>query len=84
MSFSIITTVLNGEKFIEHCINSVEKQNYAKNIEHIIVDGGSSDQTLKILKRLSITNKKLKIIEKKILIFIKVLILEFISQKMKL
>lgn len=65
MSFSIITTVLNGEKFIEHCINSVEKQNYAKNIEHIIVDGGSSDQTLKILKRLSITNKKLKIIEKK-------------------
>ena len=65
MSFSIITTVLNGEKFIEHCINSVEKQSYSKNIEHIIVDGGSSDKTLTILKRLSRTNNKLKIIEKK-------------------
>jgi glycosyltransferase involved in cell wall biosynthesis len=47
---SIITVVLNGAKYIEQTIKSILDQNYA-NIEYIIVDGGSTDGTLEILKR---------------------------------
>jgi glycosyltransferase involved in cell wall biosynthesis len=49
---SIITVCLNSEKHIERCIKSVMRQNYNKNnIEHIIIDGGSSDNTVKIIKK---------------------------------
>ena len=47
---SIITPVYNGEKYIERCIISVQNQTY-KNIEHIIVNDGSKDETLKICKK---------------------------------
>ena len=47
---SIITPVLNGEKFIEETIKSVLRQSY-RNIEYIIIDGGSSDCTLEIVNR---------------------------------
>ena len=48
--FSIITVVLNNEKYIEKTIKSVISQKI-KNFEYIIVDGGSSDSTLKIIKK---------------------------------
>lgn len=51
MSFSIITTVINEEKYITDCIESVQKQKYYKDIEHIIIDGGSNDETLSIIKK---------------------------------
>ena len=46
---SIITPTLNSEKFLEKTIKSIVNQDYG-NIEHIIVDGGSSDNTIEILK----------------------------------
>ena len=48
--FSIITVVLNGEKYLSRAIKSVANQNF-KNFEHIIIDGGSNDKTIKIIKR---------------------------------
>lgn len=45
---SIITTVLNGVKYLEDCIQSVLHQSYP-NIEHIFTDGGSTDGTVEIL-----------------------------------
>ncbi|MDO8568503.1 MAG: glycosyltransferase family 2 protein [Dehalococcoidales bacterium] len=45
---SIITPVLNGAKYLEICLKSVLAQSYP-NIEHIFVDGGSTDGTLDIL-----------------------------------
>jgi glycosyltransferase involved in cell wall biosynthesis len=47
---SIITIVYNGEEFLEQTIQSVINQSY-KNIEYIIVDGGSNDGTLEIVNR---------------------------------
>jgi glycosyltransferase involved in cell wall biosynthesis len=47
---SIITIVFNGENHIEQAINSVLTQSY-KNIEYIIVDGGSMDNTVPIIKK---------------------------------
>jgi glycosyltransferase involved in cell wall biosynthesis len=46
---SIITPVYNGERFIESCIQVVIEQN-CPDIEHIIVDGGSKDRTVEIIK----------------------------------
>ncbi len=62
MKISIITVTLNSEKTLRDTLNSVFSQTY-KNVEHIIVDGGSKDTTLSILKRYP--NKKKKIYIKK-------------------
>ena len=48
--FSIITVVYNNERFLEETIKSVLKQKF-QNFEYIIIDGGSSDKTLDIIKR---------------------------------
>lgn len=47
---SIVTAVYNGAEYIERCITSVLSQNHA-GIEHIIVDGGSTDSTVTILQK---------------------------------
>lgn len=47
---SIITVVYNGAAFIEQTIQSVIEQTY-RPIEFIIIDGGSSDGTLEIIRR---------------------------------
>jgi glycosyltransferase involved in cell wall biosynthesis len=48
---SIITPVLNGERFIRSNIESIAK--LSVDYEHIIVDGGSTDNTLSILNEYS-------------------------------
>lgn len=57
---SIITPVYNAEKYIERCIKSIKNQSY-KNIEHIIIDDGSTDDTLKICQKY---DKNIKLIHK--------------------
>ena len=63
MKISIITVTLNSEITISDTLNSILSQNY-KNIEHIIVDGGSTDNTLKILKKYPLKIKKIFIKKK--------------------
>ena len=48
MKVSIITVTMNSERYLSDCINSVCRQNY-KDIEHIIIDGKSTDGTLNII-----------------------------------
>jgi len=47
---TVIVAVFNGEKTIQQCIDSVINQSY-QHVELIIIDGGSSDGTVEILKK---------------------------------
>jgi glycosyltransferase involved in cell wall biosynthesis len=52
LKISIVTPSYNQVKFIEECLRSVREQDYPA-VEQIVVDGGSTDGTVEILKRYS-------------------------------
>ena len=47
---SVVTVVFNGAETLEYTIRSIIEQTY-DNIEYIIIDGGSTDATLDILRK---------------------------------
>lgn len=59
MKVSIITATYNSSAYIADCVKSVNDQTY-NDIEHIIIDGASKDNTLEIIK--SIPNRVVKIV----------------------
>ncbi len=46
---TIMTPVLNGERFVERCLLNVRDQNCAS-LEHLVIDDGSTDRTLEIVR----------------------------------
>ena len=50
MKFTIITSTYNASKHFERLADSISRQNY-KNIEWIIIDGGSTDGTLDLITK---------------------------------
>lgn len=61
---SVIVPVFNSEKFLDRCINSIINQTY-KNLEIILVDDGSTDNSGKICDDYAIKDKRIKVIHKK-------------------
>ena len=49
-SLSIITCTWNSEKYLQECIESVKNQSWNLSIEHIFVDGLSTDKTIEIIQ----------------------------------
>jgi len=49
MKISIVTSTYNAERFLQKCIDSVRVQKY-HNFEFLVIDGGSNDSTLQIIK----------------------------------
>jgi len=50
MKITIVTVTFNSAKTIRDTLESIKNQTYP-NIEHIIVDGASSDNTLEIVRQ---------------------------------
>ena len=47
---SVVTVVLNSERYIEETIKSIINQTY-DNVEYVIIDGGSTDGTINIIRK---------------------------------
>lgn len=63
MKFSVIVPVYNTQEYLKRCIESVLNQTY-KNYEIILINDGSTDNSLEILKKYE-SNKKVKVISQK-------------------
>lgn len=56
MKISIITTFYNSSEYISECINSVQNIHSEHDVEHILVNDGSTDNTLDIITTLKYKN----------------------------
>jgi len=57
---SVLTTVYNRAKFLGECIESVQQSRFS-DYEHIIVDDGSTDDSVAIAKRYAAQDSRIKV-----------------------
>ena len=69
---SVIIPVYNVEKYITVSINSILEQSY-KNIEIILVDDGSDDNSGKICDNFAKTDNRIKVIHKTVFLLPEIL-----------
>lgn len=61
---SVIIPVFNTEKFLYQCVQSVQGQTYC-NLEIILVNDGSTDESLEICKALAASDERIVVVNKK-------------------
>lgn len=61
---SIIVPVYNCERYIQRCIKSILSQTF-RDFELIIVDDGSSDNSLSYSRELALTDERIRLINVK-------------------
>ena len=59
---SVIVPVYNTEKYISRCLDSILNSSY-RNIEVICINDGSTDASLKGLKKYEMTDKRIRVID---------------------
>lgn len=63
IKYSIIIPVFNSQEYLHRCLDSVVNQTY-KNIEIIIINDGSTDNSLHIIKQYAANDKRIVVIDK--------------------
>lgn len=61
---SVIIPIYNKEKYLRKCLDSVTKQTY-KNLEIILINDASKDNSLKICKEYAMNDKRIKLLTNK-------------------
>ena len=61
---SIVVPIYNSSKYLEKCIKSIKNQSY-KNLEIILVNDGSTDDSLTIIKKHAKNDSRIKIVNQK-------------------
>jgi len=64
MLISVIVPVYNAEKFLNRCVESAINQSY-KDIELILVNDGSTDNSKKICDKYALVDKRIKVVSQK-------------------
>ena len=59
---SICVPTYNGEKYLSQCVRSIREQTY-ENVEILVVDDGSSDNTLALINRLANEDGRIRVIQ---------------------
>jgi succinoglycan biosynthesis protein ExoA len=63
-SVSVIVPVYNEAQYIERCLNAILDQNYpAEQVEILVVDGGSTDDTRRIIRRLQEVERRIRLLD---------------------
>lgn len=58
---SVVVPTFNRGRFLERCLRSILDQTYP-HLECLVMDGGSTDQTLAILRRLAASDRRLRFV----------------------
>ena len=65
IKFSIIVPVFNIEKYISECLYSIKEQVLEENWECIVINDGSTDNSLRIIKQIISDDKRFRLISQK-------------------
>jgi glycosyltransferase involved in cell wall biosynthesis len=62
VSISVIVPVYNSEKYLKQCLDSILNQTF-KNFELILVDDGSTDESLKIIENYALRDERISVVK---------------------